>query len=397
MVKPAIYRIVFPLLAFLFAACSEEIEDVSALRLHLNRDFTITDIQEGPDGTLHCIGFRAFQDTVILLSFDRNRNLIRERELNGITGGYYQSKLLQMPDGSWFVASELTGAYNGLKLMKLDADLNKISEKEIYRNTSSRTYGVHVPDMMRTRNGEIIVAWDTVNYRDPETEERGFLISRFTPDLDEIWTFRGKPSGSDSSYWKPGFSRLVEMENGDLCFMTDVDIFLSTYLLIGRLTRNGELIYQQLHEPYSDFGVRNALSDCGDRLLVSSTENSDNIVLYSLFNAQNGNFEKRRQLHFLNDGTGNWAETNSTLPRNMSGFEGHFIYSKDRQSLFFQLVDPDLELQESFELKMPEFERLRGCKHLRRANGNIVSAVSYSKAQRTNFVLFETDREGNLN
>lgn len=385
------------ILSILFAGCSDTMDQNSAIRLSFVDHFVATELVADPNGDIYCIGFESVQDSVFIRTYDSRRNLQRSIDFSEIVRGTFRGRFLQLPDGNW-VAANSRGNFDtsGIDLMLLDRNFNIVKQKEIYSNNTGGRWSNTVNDLMLSRSGDILMAWDTTDYTDPDESRSGLIISKFTTDFDELWSFKGKGIGEDTAKWAPGFCRLIEMEDGDICYALDLGIYYSDHFLIGRLSESGTLKFQQLYEPYSVFSYVMGVGKAGNDLIVQTIANFEYLFLYSRFSGETGDLTERKQLHFLNTTTGFWNNTASGIPKLISSRSGHFAYSKDRRSIYFQKIDEELNLSEAFDLVMPPFDSVIGCKHVTRENGNIVVSVSYLYMGEIHFALFELNGDGSL-
>lgn len=388
------------LILFGLAACSEIESDRSGLRLHFDEEFTLTDMQEGLNGEIHCIGFQEWWDTIKVLTFDRDRNLIRETNILKLLDRPIKGEFLHLPQGGWFAALSRSGNgdYNAIDLFRFDENFNILKQKEIYYASSFGFYSNNIQHLSLTRSGNVLMAYDTtvIDRIVPGEYESGFLISCYTQDLNEVWTYRGKATGEDSSAWSPGYCRVFESDDGYINYAMDLDIYFQDHCVLGQLNSEGKLIYQRLYEPFAAYSNMLSLSNGGDFMLVNTAVNNDDIMVYTKYDLASGELMERKQLKFQKDRTGFWIQTSSVLPPTIKAETGHFLIAIDRKRLFYQFVDPQLNFRDGFDLVMPEFDQIRACKHVIRENGNIVVAVTFLKNGKTHFLISEYDTQGNI-
>lgn len=385
------------------AGCSEIESDRSGLRLNFDKGFTLTDMQEGLNGEIHCIGFQEWWDTMKVLTFDRDRNLIRETNILKLLDRPIKGEFLHLPQGGWFVAlsrsgEDANGDYNAIDLFRFDEDFNIMREKEIYYASSFGFYSNTVRHLSLTRSGNVLMAYDTTvfNRLEPGDDESGFLIACYTQDLEEVWTYRGKATGEDSAVWSPGYCSVIESDDGRINYALDLDIYFRDHCVLGQLNNEGKLIYQRLYEPFAAYSNMLSMSIGDDFMLVNTAANNDDIMVYTKYDLASGELMERKQLKFQKDRTGFWIQTSSVLPPNIKAETGHFLVAIDRKRLFYQFVDPQLNFRDGFDVIMPEFDQIRACKHVIRENGNIVVAVTFLKNGKTHFLLSEYDAQGNI-
>ena len=396
-------------LIFVFVGCGDDQINRSGITSSHLDQFTVTSIQPGVADQIACVGLiRGTNQTVVHLynrdlSWNKSFDLSKYSEFRG------NLKLTCLKEDGWLISSFKEGSPPSLTIYKTNTNFD-ISHRYDFGPNLDSNYKATVRELRQLKNGDYIVAIDTVVQGPTRTEFGGVRIMRFSNQLSL------KYSLSDFGAYRVGHyaPRILELNDESLFYALGTTIAylngIRSDATVGRIDKDGNILSTSLLNPAI---TRRFVEPLG--LVIKGNA----VVLHSRLNFETQSFTQMNAStgKFINEVTlknseinhsqtygcyENYypftvelfksAESNTVSTNGMT--DGNLLFSNSAKQLYFLEMSADLSLRRKFDMVLPEFNQIYSYRQLITSDNGIIVGASYEYKDESIFTLQEYSSDG---
>jgi hypothetical protein len=398
------------LLVIIGVACKKETKSVSHIQIHEVEDFVVSSIQEGDNSNLYCVGLKRNGNEIIVKKFNESLELVESTNLSEISEFSGNLFVTHLQNNGWLISSFKEGQNPKLTVYRTDEDFNIQDEAKIGSNHDS-SFKATVRELRPLKNGDFILAYDSVDPRGLSTRFQGIKIIRLDQQLDEVFSFTG-PFYSNTGHFSP---RLVELPDESIFYSIATNTVdgqgLYTEFSSGVINKSGVPLWDTISVDKRRIIHPISLSYNGSNIIRAYRVNLE-VLTYDLLDPKTGNVIGQSTLNtslvnhhndygvYLNYFPFNneffFSGEANGLSKELGDNAGHVLHYKPTEKLYFMGVDNDLNLERRFVLNLPEFQEIQSYRQLITDKGTIMIGVSYLYKKKHYFTLMEVDENGNI-
>ncbi|MCB9245613.1 MAG: hypothetical protein H6606_04215 [Flavobacteriales bacterium] len=389
------------LISLLFWGCSDSAEEMSGIRMLQQDDFIPRDMHQSEDGRIMIYGFSNKANSYLIRTYDRALNLAGQESI-GITDIYPFAEILyhNFMDGLhlFVIINTIDGAGSELRLLEMNENLQVLKDKPFFKNQDPFYGRYSISEFSKSGDNGYLLAMDTTmvlkSGGSSSHMNRGIRIMKLDSDLGLMWEFKGKRSGLLGARVNYRV-QAIELADGRVFYHVE-DLLpqpISEYIsVVGLLSPNGELIYQNTQEAefYSFRGA--GLSRVGDNVLLNLSANNEQIQYYRVYDPLTGTEISERSLpKFYIDRTFPQNRLPIEIPEQGSGLT---LYRIDKRQLIFQQVNAQGEPTSHFNIPTPPHEDMGRYTQCFTSEGTVLVAYNLLRNGLPEFYLMEFGMDG---